>query len=177
MGNKHNVFVAPEERAPKDRKLTRPGALTIVLLNPRIPQNTGTIARMCAATGSRLDIVNPFFKIDDAKLKRAGLDYWPLLDVRHYESFEDWCADNAHVTPWLVETGGSRLYTQAEFKQNDFIVMGDEQDGIAPSILERWPDRHIRIPQANVRSLNLATATGVVTFEALRQLNWLDLES
>ena len=88
MGRKHNIFVNSEDRAPMDRKLTIPDALTVVLLNPRIPQNTGTIARMCAATGSRLDLINPLFKIDDAKLKRAGLDYWPLLDVRVFDNFE-----------------------------------------------------------------------------------------
>lgn len=176
MGRKHNTFVTEEDRTPQDRKLTRPGALTFVLLNPRIPQNTGTIARMCAATGSRLDLVNPFFKIDDSKLKRAGLDYWPLLDVRIFENFEAWSDANPSVKPWLIEVGGNKLYTEAEWAREDFIFMGDEQDGIAPSLLEKWPERHLRIPQANVRSLNQATAAGIVLFEALRQLDWLGLE-
>jgi tRNA (cytidine/uridine-2'-O-)-methyltransferase len=178
MGRKQNIFVKAEERQAQDRKLTRPNALTILLLNPRIPQNTGAVARLCAATGSRLDIVNPFFKIDDTKLKRAGLDYWPLLDVRFFESFEDWIVQNPRSkTPWFVEVGGRKVYTDAQFEANDVIVFGDEQDGIAPSILEKWPERHLRIPQVNVRSMNLAMTVGIVCFEALRQLNWLDLES
>jgi tRNA (cytidine/uridine-2'-O-)-methyltransferase len=175
MGRKHNHFVGAEERAPKDRKLTRPGALTIVLVNPRIPQNTGSIARMCAGTGSRLDLINPFFKIDDAKLKRAGLDYWPLLDVRIFDTAEAWLEANPTVSPWLVEVGGPKLYTEAQYSEGDYIFFGDEQDGIGPSWLERWPERHLRIPQANIRSFNQANSAGIVLFEALRQLDFLGL--
>ena len=176
MGRKHNHFVTAEDRKPQERKLTRPGALTVVLLNPRIPQNTGSIARMCAATGSRLDLINPLFKIDDAKLKRAGLDYWHLLDVRIFESFEDWLEAEPKAQPWLVEIGGRHVYSVAHFEKSDFLMFGDEQEGIAPSVMERWPDRTLRIPQASVRSMNLSTCAGIVTFEALRQLDWLGLE-
>ena len=177
MGRKHNTFVEADERTPKDRKLTRPGALTIVLLHPRIPQNTGAIARLCAATGLRLDIVRPFFEITDAKLKRAGLDYWPLLDVRQFASLEDWQAANPNARPWMLEVGGTILHTEAKFERDDFIFIGDEQDGIAPSLLAARPERHIRLPQQNVRSLNQAMATGIVAYEALRQLDWLGMES
>jgi tRNA (cytidine/uridine-2'-O-)-methyltransferase len=176
MGRKHNVFVAPEDREPRDRKLTRPGALTIVLVHPRIPQNTGSIARMCAATGSRLDLVRPLFEINDAKLKRAGLDYWPLLDVRHYTSLEHWTSDNPDARSWYVEVGGPRLYTDAKFSPGDFLFFGDEQDGIPPSVLEANPEHHLRIPQQGVRSMNLAMSVGIVSFEALRQIGWLGLE-
>ena len=176
MGRKHNIFVNSEDRAPMDRKLTIPDALTVVLLNPRIPQNTGTIARMCAATGSRLDLINPLFKIDDAKLKRAGLDYWPLLDVRVFDNFEDWQAANPGVAPWLIEVGGSKIYADVPFAKGDFLMFGDEQDGLSPSLLALTPERHLRIPQANVRSMNLATTVGIVAFEALRQLKWLSLQ-
>ncbi|MBS1984176.1 MAG: tRNA (cytidine(34)-2'-O)-methyltransferase [Bdellovibrionales bacterium] len=176
MGRKQNTFVSAEERAPQDRKLTRPGALTIVLLNPRIPQNTGSIARLCAGTGSRLDIINPFFKIDDTKLKRAGLDYWPLLDVRVFPDFAAWREANPTKRMWLVEVGGTKLYTEAQFEAEDCLVFGDEQDGIAPSLLAAHPDQHLRVPQDNVRSFNLAMTAGIVLFEGLRQLNWLGLE-
>ncbi len=177
MGRKQNIFVDAQERKPLDRRLTRPGALGIVLVNPRIPQNTGSVARMCAATGSRLDLINPFFKIDDAKLKRAGLDYWPLLDVRIFNTLEDWLeANDSKVQPWLIETVGSKPYTQATFEPNDFLFFGDEQEGLAPSIIDRWPNRTLRIPQQNVRSMNLAMTVGIVSFEALRQLDFLGME-
>lgn len=175
MGRKHNTFVSEQERIPMDRLLTRPGALTIVLLQPRIPQNTGSIARMCAATGCRLELVNPFFKLDDAKLKRAGLDYWPLLDVRSYDRWEDWQAVHPEARPWFVEVGSTKTYTEANFLSGDFLVFGDEQEGIAPSLLEANPERHLFIPQINVRSMNLAMCVGVVTFEALRQQSFKQL--
>lgn len=176
MGRKANTFIDAEGRKPKDRKLTRVGALTIVLLHPRIPQNTGSIARLCAATGSRLDIVRPLFKIDDTKLKRAGLDYWHLLDVRFFESWEEWVEKNPQATPWFIEVGGETLYSEASYKEGDFIVFGDEQDGIAPSIIEEYKSRILRLPQQGVRSINLSNAVSVVSYEALRQLNWLGLE-
>jgi tRNA (cytidine/uridine-2'-O-)-methyltransferase len=176
MGRKQNHFVSQDERRPEDHKLTREGGLTIVLVHPRIPQNTGSIARLCAATGSRLDLIRPLFEIDDRKLKRAGLDYWPLLDVRIYASLEDWFEAHPQVKPWLVEVGGGEPYTQAPFEKGDFIFFGDEQDGIPPSLLERFPERHLRIPQQGVRSMNLAMCAGIVCFEALRQLEWLGME-
>ena len=176
MGRKNNHFVSPNERQPQDHKLTRPGALTLVLVHPRIPQNTGSIARLCAATGSRLDLVRPLFEIDDRKLIRAGLDYWPLLDVRIFSSLEEWFEKNADAKPWLIEVGGPKNHTEAKFSKGDFILFGDEQDGLAPSLLAQMPDRHLRIPQQGVRSMNLSMCAGIVTFEALRQLGWLGLE-
>ncbi|NCN26903.1 tRNA (cytidine(34)-2'-O)-methyltransferase [bacterium] len=160
-----------------DRSLSAPNALTIVLYQPRIPQNTGSIARMCAATGSRLDLINPLFEIDDKKLKRAGLDYWHLLDVRHFESLEDWQKQNSQITPWLVEVGSPKKYTDAQFSQADYLMFGDEQDGIPEALLKQCPDQHLSLPQQGVRSLNLATSVAVVTYEALRQLDWYSLES
>mgnify|MGYP000946491318 CR=1 FL=1 len=176
MGRKQNWDVGELERVPLDRKLTRDGAFTILLLHPRIPQNTGSIARMCAGTGSRLDLVAPFFDIEDSKLKRAGLDYWPMLDVRVYPDFEAWELANPGRVPWLVEVGGPKVYAEAKFAAEDVIAFGDEQDGIDPRLLARWPERHLRIPQQSVRSHNLATSVGVVTYEALRQVDWLGLE-
>lgn len=176
MGRKENIHVGADERAPKDHKLTRPGALTIVLLKPRIPQNTGAIARMCAATGSRLELVEPLFTLDDTKLKRAGLDYWPLLDVRVFPNWAEWEAAHPNIQPWLVEVGGPHVYTEAEFQKEAFICFGDEQDGIDPMLLARWPDKHLRIPQQGVRSMNQAMCVGIVSFEALRQIGWLGLK-
>jgi len=178
MGRKENLEVTEEERRPTDRKLTREGALTIVLLRPRIPQNTGAIARMCAATGFRLDLVEPLFKLDDTKLKRAGLDYWPLLDVRTFANFEEWrTRELPGKRIWLLETKGRKTYAQAAFRPGDLLVFGDEQEGIDPGLLEANPESWLRIPQQGVRSLNLAMSVGIVSYEALRQLNWLGLES
>jgi tRNA (cytidine/uridine-2'-O-)-methyltransferase len=177
MGRKHNIFVKENDRVPLDRKLTRPGALTLVLVHPRIPQNTGAIARLCAATGSRLDLIRPLFTIDDAKLKRAGLDYWPLLDVRVFESIEHWIEQNPSVSPWVVEVGGQNKYSSVQYKEGDFLMFGDEQDGIPPSFLEKHRNTHIDIPQINVRSLNLAMSVGIVTFEALRQIDYSPLRN
>lgn len=176
MGRKQNTFVEQEARAPKDHKLTREGAFTIVLQRPRIPQNTGAIARMCAATGSRLELIAPFFEISDAKLKRAGLDYWPLLDVKVFDDNEAWFEAHPDVLPWFVEVGSPKLYTEASFNDGDYLFFGDEQDGVSPSILEKYPDRHLFIPQINVRSMNLAMCVGVVTFEALRQTGFSQLK-
>ena len=175
MGRFNNQSIGPEDRLPQDRQLTREGAVTITLWRPRIPQNTGSIARLCAATGSRLDLIEPFFEIDDRKLRRAGLDYWHLLDVRVFSSFERWLEKNPQITPWLIEVKGPKYYSTAQFQANDFLFFGDEQEGLAPELFQRWPNRHLALPQQGVRSLNLAMCAGIVTYEALRQLNWLGL--
>jgi tRNA (cytidine/uridine-2'-O-)-methyltransferase len=178
MGRYNNTAVGPEDRLPKDRKLTREGALTIVLLHPRIPQNTGSIARLCAATGSRLDLIKPLFEIDDKKLRRAGLDYWHLLDVRFFESLDQWM-NQFEKTPnarlWLVEVGGKHIYSDVRFEKGDYIMFGDEQEGIPVELLERFPQFSLRLPQQGVRSINLANAVSIVNYEALRQLGWLGL--
>jgi tRNA (cytidine/uridine-2'-O-)-methyltransferase len=176
MGRKQNHFVGPADRKPSDRQLTLPDSLRIVLLHPRIPQNTGSIARLCAATGSRLELIRPFFEIDDKKLQRAGLDYWHLLDVQIFASLEDWLEKNSDVNPWLIENTGTLGYSQATYSKSDVLMFGDEQDGIPDSLMQRFPGRGLRIPQQNVRSMNLAMCAGIVTFEALRQLNFLGLE-
>jgi len=169
MGRKQNYFVNTDDRVPLDRKLTREGALTIVLQRPRIPQNTGAVARLCAATGSRLELIAPFFEIDDAKLKRAGLDYWPLLDVKVFPDNESWFEAHPLAKPWFVEVASPIRYTDVKYSEGDFLFFGDEQDGVSPSLLEKFSDRHVMIPQINVRSMNLAMCVGVVTFEVLRQ--------
>ncbi len=176
MGRKQNTFIAAEERAPRDRKLTHPDGLRIVLLHPRIPQNTGSIARLSAATGSRLELIRPLFEIDDRKLIRAGLDYWPLLDVLVYNSLDEWIEANPKANPWLVENTGETTYSKANFQKSDVLIFGDEQDGIPDSLSEKYPGRTLRIPQQGVRSMNLAMCVGIVTFEALRQLEFLEMK-
>ncbi len=164
------------ERLPRDRSISRPDALTIVLVHPRIPQNTGNVARLCAATGSRLHLIQPLFTIDDRKLRRAGLDYWHLLDVR---VFPDWTAwQTEHQLPlqngraWFVEVGGQTYYGDAAFQAGDCLIFGDEGKGLPQEILRQYPNQTLHLPQQGVRSLNLSNAVAVVCYEALRQLNW-----
>lgn len=175
MGRHSNQTISQNDRKPGQTGLSDPNGLRLVLVHPRIPQNTGSIARLCAATGSRLDLIAPLFAIDDTKLKRAGLDYWPLLDVAVYESIAEWKAKNTQTRPWLVELGATRSYAQAEFAPADTLIFGDEQAGIPADWLQEDVDRHISIPQRGVRSMNLAMCAGIVTFEALRQLDFKTL--
>jgi tRNA (cytidine/uridine-2'-O-)-methyltransferase len=175
MGRHSNQSISQDERKPGHTGLSDPNGLRIVLVHPRIPQNTGSIARLCAATGSRLDLIAPLFAIDDAKLKRAGLDYWPLLDVTVYTSIEDWKLKNATTKPWFVELGATKPYTEAKFQVADTLIFGDEQAGIPEAWMQEFEGQHISIPQRGVRSINLAMCAGIVTFEALRQLNFTNL--
>lgn len=182
MGTKQNNEIDEADRAPRNRQRTSPDALTIVLVHPRIPQNAGSVARLCAATGSRLDLVQPLFRIDDKKLKRAGLDYWPLLDVRVFDNLDQWFAANPAAVAeqqrcWFVEVGGATIYTDATFQPGDVLFFGDEEAGLSSGLLAAHPNRTLRLPQQGVRSLNLATAVSIVCYEALRQLHWLTLES
>lgn len=176
MGRFQNSAVSADERRPQDKGLSDPDGLRIVLVHPRIPQNTGAVARLCAATGSRLDLIAPLFALDDAKLKRAGLDYWPLLDVQHYDSIADWKARNLGARPWLVELGAAKSYTDATFERGATLIFGDEQEGLPESWLAEDPSHHLALPQKGVRSLNLAMCVGIVTFEALRQLEFRGLD-
>ena len=188
MGRTINTQIKGEDRRPsnflereggddKSKYASHPEGLKIVLLRPRIPQNTGSIARMCAATGCSLDIVEPFFEIDDKKLKRAGLDYWPYLDVFTFKTLDEWLEARKEHSMWLVEVKAPQHYSDVKYARKDMLVFGDEQDGIPEEWLTKWKDRHIDIPQKNVRSLNLATSAGIVTFEALRQLDWYSVKT
>ena len=131
---------------------------------------------MCAATGSRLDLIKPLFELDDKKMKRAGLDYWHLLDVNSYDTFEDWLKEHKKI-PWLVEVGSKRAPSSASFEKTDALMFGDEQDGIPELLLGENPERHLTLPQQGVRSLNLAMTVGIVTYEALRQLDWYSIST
>lgn len=173
MGRKSNDLVDAADRSPQDRKLTRPGALTIALFRPRIPQNTGSIARLCASTGSKLELIDPFFAVDDAKLKRAGLDYWPLLDVGVFASWADWIKARQGQRIFAFEVSGTTLYSEARFQENDVLLFGDEQEGLEPEHLGRIDqDKRLLIPQIQVRSINLAMCAAIASFEAYRQLGF-----
>lgn len=176
MGRFQNQTISSEQRRPGETGLSDADGLRIVLVHPRIPQNTGSVARLCAATGSRLDLINPLFAIDDAKLRRAGLDYWHLLDVTVYASIEEWIERNPQARPWFVELGAQRSYSDAHFATGDALVFGDEQEGIPQWWLKKDPERHVSIPQKGVRSMNLAMCAGIVTFEALRQQHFARLD-
>ena len=148
--------------------------LNIVLVEPEIPQNTGNIARTCAVTGSRLHLVGPMgFQIDDKKLKRAGLDYWYLLDIRHYDSFEDYLAQNSGVEMRLATTKGLHKHTDVSYPDGCHILFGKETAGLPRDFIAAHPDQTIRIPKIpNARSLNLSNAVAIVCFEALRQMGF-----
>lgn len=143
----------------------------IVLVEPEIPQNTGNIARTCAATGSRLHIVKPMgFEIDDKKLKRAGLDYWHLLGVTYYENLADFFEKTKGGRYFYSTTKAQNTYADADFAENDYILFGKETKGLPEELLYESPERCIRIPMiSEARSLNLSNAVAIVVYEALRQ--------
>lgn len=143
----------------------------IVLFAPEIPQNTGAIARTCAATGTALHLIKPLgFDISDAAVKRAGLDYWHLVDVRVYESFEEYLEKNGDDTLWLLSTKAPRSYAEADLSGGVSLLFGRETSGLPEELMQRYLDRAIRIPmKPRARSLNLASSAGIILYEALRQ--------
>ncbi len=151
----------------------------IVLVEPEIPQNTGNVARTCACTGAALHLVKPMmFKIDDAHLKRAGLDYWSKLDVTVHESLQDFM-EYAKGKPMLFASSkGAKCYTDAEYPDGCFILFGKETKGLPESLLEERYDDCIRIPMRDtLRCLNLSNSVAVVIYEALRQTGFEGLNS
>ena len=147
--------------------------LNIVLVEPEIPQNTGNIARTCAATGARLHIIEPMgFKIDDKKLKRAGLDYWYLLDITYYPSIEEFFSKN-EGNYYFLTTKGKRIYSDAEFSGDTYIIFGKETKGLPEELLKEHPDKCLRVPMiSDARSLNLSNTVALVGYEVLRQWNF-----
>jgi len=143
----------------------------IVLVEPEIPANTGNIARTCAATGSVLHLVHPLgFSIDDKQLKRAGLDYWHLLDVREYQSLEELWDKHPEGRFYYASTKGGHWYSDVSYGLDDFLVFGKETKGLPNEVIAANSDFVVRIPiRAQARSLNLSNAVAIVTFEALRQ--------
>lgn len=150
----------------------------IVLVEPEIPQNTGNIARTCAATGSQLHIVKPMgFEIDDRKLKRAGLDYWHLLGVRYYENIEDFFDKTKGGRYYYSTTKAQHTYSDISFCNGDYILFGKETKGLPEKMLYENEKYCIRIPMiSESRSLNLSNAVAIVVYEALRQNNFAHLK-
>ena len=148
--------------------------LNIVLVEPEIPQNTGNIARTCAATRSRLHLVKPLgFDISDRAVKRAGLDYWNMVDLSVYEDLEDFFARTGAEDVWLATTKAPRSYVQAQFREGCWLFFGKETAGLPQSFREAHRERCIRIPmREDARSLNLANSVAIVTYEALRQTDF-----
>ena len=151
----------------------------IVLVEPEIPQNTGNIARTCAATGSKLHIVKPMgFTIDDKKLKRAGLDYWHLLGVTYYENLDDFFTKNSGGRFFYSTTKGLNKYSDVTFLNGDYILFGKETKGLPEELLKQNKDFCIRIPMIDeARSLNLSNSVAVVVYEALRQTGFEQLKT
>lgn len=146
--------------------------LRIVLVEPEIPGNTGTIGRLAMATQCPLHLVEPLgFQVDAAALRRAGLDYWPHAEVYYHDSFDDVLQKFPDAGRHLLTTHASRPHTQIPFARGDLVVLGKETAGLGAALLQAHPDSQWRIPMWNeARSLNLAVAAGVVVYEGLRQL-------
>ena len=152
--------------------------LHIALVEPEIPPNTGNVARLCAATGCQLHLVQPLgFRIDDRELKRAGLDYWEHLGVALHPSLESFLEGTSHLQRWYLSTRARRIYTDAEFARGDLLVFGKETKGLPQALIDANPERALRIPQkeGTVRSINLSTAVGVVAYAALARLGFPEL--
>ena len=153
--------------------------LNIVLVEPEIPMNTGNIARTCAATGSRLHLVRPLgFDISDRAVKRAGLDYWPMVDLRVYDDLDDFFRRNDVTDLWLATTKAPRPYTGAAFRDGCWLLFGKETAGLPEWLREKYRGRCLRIPMTGpVRSLNLANSVAILCYEALRQQGFPDLKT
>lgn len=155
--------------------------LHLVLVEPRIPQNTGSIARTCAVTGAALHLIHPLgFRIDDAKLKRAGLDYWDKLDIFHYENLDAFFAQHPAATaenPYFYFTAKTgTLYTDVTYPDETFLFFGREDTGLDDAILAAHPERCVRIPmRETLRCLNLSNSVAVAAYEVLRQHNFAGL--
>lgn len=155
-------------------------SLHIVLVEPEIPPNTGNIARTAAATGSVLHLVKPLgFSLDEKSLRRAGLDYWPYVMLEIHESLEDFLEKYGDRRMWLSTTKGEKLYTEADFHDEDMLLFGKETAGLPRDFIESRKDRAIRIPmskETRLRSFNLSNSANIVLFEALRQLDFPGLK-
>lgn len=152
--------------------------LNIVLVEPQIPQNTGNIARTCAATNARLHIVRPMgFSIDDKQLKRAGLDYWHFLDISYYDDLEDFFSKN-NGEYFYFTTKAQTIYSDVSYPENAYIVFGREDKGLDEQLLFDNKDHCVRLPMIEqARSLNLSNTVCVAAYELLRQWNFTDLKA
>ena len=148
--------------------------LTVTLFEPKIPPNTGNIARLCGANNVKLDLVgNLGFDMEDKYLKRAGLDYWDHIKWEYFPSIDEYCLSAFQNKFHLLTTKSKNVYTDRVFTKNDIIIFGSETAGISENILNEYPENACTIPMINknIRSLNLATSVGIVLYEAIRQIN------
>ena len=148
--------------------------LTVTLFEPKIPPNTGNIARLCGANNVKLDLVgNLGFDMEDKYLKRAGLDYWDHIKWEYFPSIDEYCLNAFQNKFHLLTTKSKNVYTDRIFTKNDIIIFGSETAGISENILNEYPENACTIPMINknIRSLNLATSVGIVLYEAIRQIN------
>ena len=152
-------------------------SLNIVLVEPQIPQNTGNIARTCAATGARLHLVEPMgFHVDDKKLKRAGLDYWHLLDITYYEDLDDFFEKNRDGSFFYFSTKARRVHSDMTYPDNSYLVFGREDAGLPEELLKNNEQSCVRLPmRSEARSLNLSNTVAVGVFEVLRQWGYPEL--
>lgn len=150
----------------------------IVLVEPEIPQNTGNIARTCAATGAALHLVRPLgFEIDDKKLKRAGLDYWHLLNITYHDSLDAFLEYAKGKKLYFATTKAEKVYSDVKFNDGDFLVFGKETRGLPETLIWDNPDSAVRIPMiSDARSLNLSNSVAIMLYEALRQTGFSDLK-
>lgn len=154
--------------------------MNIVLVEPEIPPNTGNVVRLSAVTGCKLHLVRPLgFSVDDKYLKRAGLDYWNLVDIKYYDNFQqlkEMYPDNKF---YFATTKAEKYYTQIEFTSDDFLVFGKETQGLPEQLLEENKEYCMKIPMVEAtaaRSLNLSNSVAIIVYEALRQQNFLNLK-
>ena len=157
----------------------RDAPLHVVLVEPEIPPNTGNVARLCAATGCALHLVEPLgFRIDDRELKRAGLDYWHALGVVLHPSLDAFLQATSRRRHWFFSTHATRTYADATFGHGDMLVFGKETKGLPKALIAQHRDTALRIPMRadSVRSINLSTAVGIATYAALAQLDFPGLD-
>lgn len=148
--------------------------INIVLCEPEIPQNTGNIARTCAAVGASLHLIKPLgFEIDDRKLKRAGLDYWHLLDITYYDGLDDFFAKNPDAAVYFFSTKAPKSFSEVTYPEKVYLMFGKETAGLPEELLLSHPDTTVRIPMRDhLRSLNLSNSVAVAVYEVLRQRNY-----
>lgn len=155
-------------------------SINIVFVEPEIPPNTGNIARTCAATGTNLHLVKPLgFSIDDKQVKRAGLDYWPYVNLEVHESLDAFMEKHGDRRLWLATTKAKNMYADVEYRDGDFILFGRETRGLPTDFVEEHQESGIRIPMSEdtrTRSFNLSNSANIILFEALRQLGFPGLK-
>ncbi len=170
-----DVHAAAQPRERVRAEIAKDAPLHVVLVEPQIPPNAGNVARLCAATGCALHLVEPLgFSIDDRDLKRAGLDYWDAVAVTVHRSLDAFLAAFAGRRLWFLSTRAPRSYAGADYARGDALVFGKETAGLPAALLAEHPERALRIPMRDdaVRSLNLSTAVGIVTYAALARLDF-----